>query len=45
MEKVYQKMTYSGAFSVIGGVCAIIIGCFVIISGGMMLKNQNKIIF
>lgn len=45
MEKIYLKMTHSGILSVIGGVCAIIIGFIMIISGGILLKNKKNILF
>ncbi len=45
MEKVYRKMTFSGALGIVGGICAIVIGLLVIISGAMMLKNRKKILF
>lgn len=45
MEKIYRKMTHSGILSVIGGVCAIVIGVLIIISGGIMLKNKKDILF
>lgn len=45
MEKIYLKMTQSGILSVIGGICAIVIGFIMIISGGMLLKNKKDILF
>ena len=45
MEKIYKKMTHSGVLNIIGGVCAIIIGLIVIISGGLLLKNKKDILF
>ncbi len=45
MERVYRKMTFSGAMGIVAGICAIVIGLLVIIAGGMMLRNRKKILF
>ena len=45
MENIYFKMKHSGILGIIAGVCAMIIGLLVLISGIVLLKNKSDIIF
>ncbi len=45
MERLYKNMTVSGAMGIVGGICAIAIGVFIIVAGGLMLRNRKKILF
>ena len=45
METIYFKMKHSGILGIIAGVCAMIIGLLVLISGIVLLKNKSDIIF
>ena len=45
MEKIYFKMKHYGILGIIAGVCAMIIGLLVMISGIVLLKNKSDIIF
>ena len=45
MEKIYFKMKHSGILGIIAGVCAMIIGLLLMISGVGSRKNKTDIIF
>ena len=45
MEKLYIKMKHSGIVNIAGGVCAVIIGVTILISGILLLKNKKEILF
>ncbi|MCC8142380.1 MAG: hypothetical protein LIO56_07640 [Lachnospiraceae bacterium] len=45
METTYRKLSHSGLFSIIGGLCVITLGILVVISGGLLLRRKNDLLF